>query len=188
MKISANSIKCGYILVYENNLWLVVKNPEHTKPGKGPAYIQLEMKNLKTNTKVNKRLNSSDTVEKAVLDERECQYLYLEDNELIFMYTDTFEQISISKDILGSKAVFLNDGIIVTIVLYQENPINVILPSTVVLEITETEPIIKGAAVNPGYKNAILSNGLHISVPHYLTIGEKIILKTEDHSFVSRVK
>lgn len=188
MKISANSIKLGNILVYNNELWYVSKMPEHTKPGKGPAYVQVELKNLKTTTKLNVRFSSSDTVERAQLEQKDFEFLYKEGDYLVFMDTSTFEQINLNKNVIGEKLAFLKDNMIVKIEFYQDNPINIELPQTIIAEIVETEAVIKGATVTSSYKSAILDNGVKVMVPSYLVVGEKIIVKTEDASFVERAK
>jgi elongation factor P len=177
MKVSANSIKVGNILVYRDELWRVIKSPEHVKPGKGPAYVQLEMKNLKTGNKLNERVSSSDYLEKAQLEQKDFQFLYLEDEKLVLMDTENFEQITLNKDLLGDKFQFL-----------EETPLSVELPQTIIGEVVETDPVIKGSTVTSSYKPAILSNGVKVMVPSYLTVGEKIVVKTEDSSFVERAK
>ncbi len=188
MKISANSIREGNILEYQNTLWVVSKKPEHIKPGKGGAYVQVEMKNLKTGTKVNERFSSSDYLEQATLEQKEHQYLYMENNYLVLMDLKSFEQILVDKEIIIDKLPFLLENMVVTVETYQDKPLNIILPSTVILEIVETSPIIKRATATPSYKPAILSNGVKIMIPSYLVNGEKIVVKVEDISFVERAK
>lgn len=188
MKISANEIKAGHILDHDGGLWIVSKNPEHTKPGKGGAYVQVEMKNLRTGNKLNQRFSSTETVEKAYLDQEEKQFLYAEDNKLICMDPNSFEQIALDKEILGDKLPFLVDGMSITLESYQEKPLSARLPATVTVEIEHTDPVIKGSTVTSSYKPAILTNGVRVMVPPYLTTGEKIVVKTEDASFVERAK
>lgn len=188
MRISANDIKSGNILDYEGELWVVAKTPEHTKPGKGGAYVQVEMKNLRTGNKLNQRFSSSDSVEKAFLERKTMQYLYQENNLLVFMDPDSFEQVMIDQDIMKENLPYLSDGMEVDIESYQDKPLNVILPQTVILEIIETDPVLKGATVTSSYKPAIMSNGLKVMVPPYLVTGEKIIVRTEDTSFVKRAE
>ncbi|XVN42234.1 MAG: elongation factor P [Candidatus Rickettsia vulgarisii] len=188
MKITANSIRVGNVLVHNGDLWVVSKNPEHTKPGKGPAYIQLEMKNLKTGTKLNERFSSSDYVEKAQLEHRDLQFLYFEDDKLVLMDNETFEQILIDKELLDERLPFLEDSMTLKVQFYEDTPLNVELPQTVISEIAETDPVIKGATVTSSYKPAILTNGIRVMVPPYLVVGEKIVVKTEDLSFVERAK
>lgn len=188
MKISVNSIKYGHILVHNDDLWVVSKMPEHTKPGKGPAYVQVEMKNLKNSTKINTRFNSSDYIEKAQLEQKDFQFLYFEEENLILMDTETFEQIAVNKDILGDRLPFLKDNMIVRLEFYENSPLNLQLPPTIVAEIIETDPVIKGSTITSSYKPAIVDNGVKVMVPSYLVIGEKIVIKTEDSSFVERAK
>ena len=188
MKITATAIKQGNILVHRDELWIVAKQPEHTKPGKGPAYMQVEMKSIKTGTKLNERFNSSDYIEKAQLEQKDYQYLYTEDNNLVLMDLESFEQITLPKTILGDKLPFIEDNMVVTIESYEEEALNIELPSTVILEIEQTDPVIKGATATSSYKPAILKNGVRVMVPPYLVTGEKIVVKTEDGSFVERAK
>jgi elongation factor P len=189
MKVAANSVRTGHILIYNDDLWVVAKQPEHTKPGKGPAYIQVEMKNLKTGTKTNERFNSSDYLDRAQLEQKEYQYLYMEGSNLVLMDLETFEQIHLSQDVVGEENMpYLADNMIVIIESFQEKPLNLRLPATVILEVKETDPVIKGATATSSYKPAIMENGLRVMVPPYLTTGEKIVVKTEDSTFVERAK
>lgn len=188
MKISANTVRAGNILVHNGELCVVTKQPEHVKPGKGPAYIQLEMKNIRTGTKLNERFNSSDMLERAELEQRKFQFLYFEENNMVLMDTENFEQIYVSKDILEEKLPFLADNMIVQLEFHNEKPIGIELPPTVIDEVVETDPVIKGATVTSSYKPAILANGVKVMVPSYLTVGEKIVVKTEDASFVERAR
>jgi len=189
MKIAANAVRAGNILIYNNDLWVVSKQPEHTKPGKGPAYIQVEMKNLKTGTKTNERFNSSDYLERAQLEQKEYQYLYMEGANLVLMDLETFEQIHLSEEVVGEENMpFLDDNMIVTVESFEEKPLNLRLPANVILEVMETDPVIKGATATSSYKPAILKNGIRVMVPPYLTTGEKIVVKTEDSTFVERAK
>lgn len=188
MKITATTIRSGNILLYEGELWVVSKQPEHTKPGKGPAYMQVEMKNIRTGTKINNRFSSSDYVERAQLEQREFQYLYAEGDNLVLMDLENFEQIHISKNIAEDKLPFLSDNMKVTLEFYEENPLNMTLPATVILTIEQTDPVIKGATATASYKPAIMNNGVRVMVPPYLVTGEDIVVKTEDSSFVERAK
>lgn len=188
MKISANSIRTGNILAYNNDLWIVSKTPEHTKPGKGGAYVQVEMKNLKTGAKIQERFSSSDYVEKAELEQKYFQFLYSEGDDLILMDVENYEQIPIKKTVLGSRLPFLQENMKVKVEFYQDTPLNIELPQTVILEIKETDPVIKGASATASYKPAILVNTVKVMVPQYLMIGDKIVVKTEDSSFIERAK
>jgi elongation factor P len=188
MKISANAVRSGNILVHNGELCVVSKQPEHVKPGKGPAYIQVEMKNLKTGSKLNERFNSSDMLEKAELEQRKFQFLYFEENNMVMMDTESFEQLLISKNLLEDKLPFLSDNMIVEVEFHEERPIGIELPQSVIAEVVETDPVIRGATATSSYKPAILANGVKVMVPAYLTIGEKIVVRTEDSSFVERAK
>lgn len=188
MKISANSIRSGNILVHEGALWIVSKTPEHTKPGKGGAYVQVEMKNIKTGTKLNQRFSSTDYIEKAFLEQKDYQYLYPEDDKLVFMDNETFEQIYLDKEIIGDRLPFLQDGMLVKVEFHGEEPLNVELPMNIISTIVETEPVIRGSTVTSTYKPAILENGVRVMVPPYIENGQKIVVRTEDSSFVERAK
>ena len=188
MKISANDIKAGNVLDYEGALWVVAKNPEHTKPGKGGAYAQVEMKNLRTGNKLNQRFSSVENVTRAFLESKEMQFLYIEDTHIIVMDPESFEQTRLSSDLLGSKLPFLTDGLIIKVEFYQDEALNIQLPATLVVEVEQTDPVIKGSTVTSSYKPAILINGLKVMVPPYLVSGEKIVVKTDDLSFVERSK
>lgn len=188
MAISANDIKNGTKFEYEGEVWVVIKNPIHTKPGKGGAYVQLEMKNVFTGTKTNKRFSSTEKFTQPHFEQIEMQYLYQEDNKIVMMDPNSFEQIMVNSEIMKDKLPFLEDGMTVKVEFYQEKPVWVVLPTTVILEVVETEPVIKGATVTSSYKPAILSNGLRITVPPYLVVGEKVVVRTEDATFVERAK
>ena len=188
MKIPANDIKKGNILVYKDALWVVSKQPTHVKLSKGGACVQVEMKNFKTGTKLNERINSLDWVEKASVEKRELQYLYVSEEDIYMMYPETGDQITIDKGILDDRLLFLENGMMVTVEFYEEKPLNVILPFTIICEIAETDPVMKGATVTSSYKPAVLTNGVIVKVPPYLTAGEKIVIKTEDSSYVERAK
>jgi elongation factor P len=188
MKISANEIKNGTILEHEGQLWVVIKNPEHTKPGKGGAYVQVEMKNLRTHNKLNQRFSSSENVEKAFLESKKMQFLYMEGDQIILMDQESFEQVGLDKKMLEEKVAFLTDGLELSVSFHNETPLSVTLPANLVGEIEHTDPIIKGSTVTSSYKPAILTNGLKVMVPPYLSNGEKIVVKTDDLTFVERAK
>lgn len=188
MKISANEIKNGNVLELNGHLWVVVKNPDHTKPGKGGAYVQLEMKNLRSGNKLNQRFSSTDYVEKAFLENRKMQYLYMEGENIVLMDQESFEQINVPSTMLGKKMAFLTDGLEVEVSFHNETPLSISLPTNMVVEVKQTDPVIKGATVTSSYKPAILVNGLKVMVPPYLVDGEKIVVKTDDLTFVERAK
>ncbi len=185
-KINANQIKPGQVLEYQKGLWTVVKT-EHVKPGKGGAFAQVELKNLITGTKLNERLRSEDTVERVTLEQREHSYLYEDGDMLVFMDQANYEQINLSKDWVGDDQVrFLHDGMIVTIEFHEERPIGMTLPDTVVLEVMETEPTIKGQTASSSYKPAKASNGMRVMIPPFMGVGERIVVSTETGEYMKR--
>lgn len=187
-KISANNLKPGHVLVLDSQLWVITKNPEHVKPGKGPAYVQAEMKNVKTGTKKNERFSSSDYLDKAFLEQKNMQYLYTEGDDLVLMDTENYEQINVTKNIVGEKYVLLVDNMLLKAEFFDNQIISMSFPQNMVAEVAEADPAIKGGTVAPSYKTAILTNGLKVKVPNYVESGEKIVINTEDLSFVERAK
>ena len=189
MKVSANSLKQGNVIVHEGRLWVIAKPTDHVKPGKGPAYVQAEMKELKTGTKLNHRFSSSDYIEKAYLERKPYQFLYEMENILYMMSQDDAAQIEVNKNAINKDQLpFIHEGMVLEIEFFEEDAINFILPTTVILEIESTEPSIKGSTAAPSYKPALMSNGVTVKVPSYLSSGEKIVVKVEDCSFVERAK
>jgi len=187
MKINGVAIRVGNILDYNGKLWVVTKT-QHTQPGKGGAYMQVEMKALQEGTKLNERFRSADTVERVYLDERPFQYLYPEGDDFIFMDQDTFEQITISSDFVGDAAAFLQDGMIVNISMYEGRPISVQLPDTVILTIDQADAVVKGQTASSSYKPAILENGLRVMVPPHIESGMRVVINTADATYVERAK
>lgn len=187
MKISGNEIRIGNVIEYEKSLWVAVKTM-HTQPGKGGAYMQVELKNLLTGTKKNERFRSAESVERVFLEEQPYQYLYADGTDLVFMDQQTYEQITLATEFVGDAAAFLQDNMIIDICLYEGKPISVKLPDTVVLEITQAEPVVKGQTATSSYKPAILSNGLKVMVPPHIDIGMRVVVNTADCSYVERFK
>ena len=185
MKINGNEIRIGNIIEHQNSLWLAVKT-NAVKPGKGGAFNQVELKNLINGSKLNQRFRSSETVEKVRLEQKPHTYLYAEGDMLVFMNSENYEQINLEADFIGTKAAFLTDGMEVQLEFHDERPISVSIPDQVVLEITETEPVVKGQTAANSYKPAILSNGVRTSVPPFISVGERITVMTEDGSYVKR--
>ena len=188
MKINANSIRLGTVLEHNNRLWVVVKNPEHTQPGKGGAYVQIEMKDIKTGTKLNERFSSSESVEKVRLDTKSYQFLYFEDDNLTLMDNETFEQISVNKAILGDQLAYLQDGMNLDIELYNEEVITATVPEKITAVIAQTEPVIKGQTATSSFKPAILDNGVRIMVPPFVNVDDKVIVRTTDSTYLERAK
>ncbi|MDR3031400.1 MAG: elongation factor P [Holosporales bacterium] len=187
MKIGTNEIRVGNVIEHMSKLWIVLKT-QHVQPGKGGAFMQVEMKGLKDGSKLNERFRSADVVEKVFLEEVAYQFLYSDGNLLHFMDQNTFEQIQLSSDLIGESGQFLFEGMEVNICLYEGDPISVSLPSTVVLEIVEAEPVVKGQTATSSYKPAILSNGVKIMVPQHIESGAKVVVNTADASYVERAK
>ena len=185
MKINGNEIRPGNVVQHQDSLWVAVKI-NAVKPGKGPAYAQVELKNLLDGRKLNERFCASETVERVRLEQRDHTYLYEEGDMVVFMDGESFEQISIPKDMIGDRAAFLQDGMQVVVESHEGKAIGVQLPEQVVLEITETEPTVKGQTASSSYKPSIVENGLRVMVPPYITVGEKIIVNTETIEFVKR--
>ena len=186
MKINATEIRVGMILEYKNDLWEVLKT-QHVKPGKGGAFAQVEMKSLNKNTKLNERFRSSESVEKASLEEIKFNYLYNDDTNYYFMNPKTFDQINIKKDIIGNKGKILTENLEVSINFYDEKPISVELPNQITSKVESTDAAIKGQTVSSSYKPAILDNGINIQVPPFIESGDKIIIDTRSIQYVKKI-
>jgi elongation factor P len=186
-KINGNEIRPGNVIEHQGGLWVAVRT-NHVKPGKGGAYNQVELKNLLNGTKLNERFRSAETVEKIRLEQKDFSYLYEQGDALVFMDTESYEQLELQKDFVGDRAAFLQDGMMVTVELYQEKPIGISLPDQVTLTITEADPVVKGQTAASSYKPAILSNGVRTMVPPFVSTGTKIVVMTADGSYVERAK
>lgn len=187
MKINGNAIKVGNVIEHNGRLWVAVKT-QHTQPGKGGAFLQVELKDIRTGTKLNERFRSSETVERARLDEREYQFLFAEGDQYTFMDQQTFDQISLPKEMIGDQADFLKDGMVVTILSYEEDPITVKLPDTIVMEVVEADAVVKGQTASSSYKPGILENGRRVMIPPHIEAGTKIVVNTEDGTYLERAK
>ena len=186
MKINAGEIRVGMLLEYKNNLWLVLKT-QHVKPGKGGAFAQVEMKSVVKNTKLNERFRSSETVEKAEVDEKKFNFLYIEGESCHFMDNKTFEQVEIPKSITGEKYKLLKENLEVTISFMEEKPISIELPNNIECTIESTDAAIKNQTASSSYKPALLDCGIKIDVPPFIESGEKIIVDTRTLEYVKRV-
>ena len=188
MKIDGNQIKVGNILEINSKLWRVLKT-QHTQPGKGGAYLQVEMKEIREGTKMNERFRSSESVERAILDERLCQYLYSENNKFFFMDNASYEQIEIGEDIISeSQSKFLLENDNINLQFYEGLVVGIELPDSVTLKVEETEAVVKGQTASSSYKPAIIKDNIRILVPPHIEAGSKIVIKTEDLSYVERSK
>ena len=187
MKILGNEIKPGMIIEHKDNLWSVLKT-QHVKPGKGGAFNQVELKGIKKGTKLNERFRSSDTVERAILDEKKFSFLYEDENNCHFMDQTNFEQIQINKKLIGEKSKLLKENMEVNLQFHEEEPLSVDLPSSVELKIETTDAAIKGQTASSSYKPATLENGIKIMVPPFINADDKIVLDTRTLEYVKKVK
>ena len=187
MKINGNAIRPGNLIEHNGRLWRAVKT-QHVKPGKGGAFLQVELKDVRDGTKLNERFRSDDTVERARMDEVEYQFLFAEGDLLTFMNNESFEQITVNADLVGEPLPFLREGMTVTMEMYEEEPISVSLPETVVEEIVEAEPVVKGQTASSSYKPATLANGVRVMVPPHVESGTRIVVNTGDASYVERAR
>ena len=185
MKINGNQIKPGNVLEHNGQLWAVVKT-DHVKPGKGGAFAQVEMKNLVNGSKLNERFRATESVEKVRLEQKDFQYLYEQEDMLVFMDNETYEQLELAKDFVGERAAFLQDGMMVTVEMHEEKPIGISLPDQVVLEVVETEPVVKGQTVSSSYKPSKLENGVRCMVPPFISAGERIVVDTSEIAYLRR--
>ncbi|MDA9733663.1 elongation factor P [Candidatus Pelagibacter sp.] len=186
MKINAGEIRVGMLLEYKNDLWQVLKT-QHVKPGKGGAFAQVEMKSLNKNTKLNERFRSSETVEKASLEETTFNYLYSDEANYFFMDPKTFEQIEIKKGTIGDKGKLLTENLQVSVSFYNENPLSIELPNQVQCKIDSTDAALKGQTVSSSYKPATLDNGLNIQVPPFIEVGDEIVVDTRNLEYIKKV-
>ena len=186
MKISGNEIRVGMLIEHKDDLWQVLKT-QHVKPGKGGAFAQVEMKSVNKNTKLNERFRSSDTVEKASLDEIKFNFLYEDETDYYFINQKNFEQINIKKDIVGEKGKMLTENLEVDISFYNERPLTVDLPNQVTCRVKNTDVALKGQTVSSSYKPAILNNGVKIQVPPFVESGDKIIVDTRTIEYVKKI-
>jgi elongation factor P len=184
-KINGNEIRPGYVIEHDGGLWVAVRT-NTVKPGKGGAYNQVELKNLINGTKLNERFRSAETVEQVRLDLKDFSYLYEQGDQLVFMDTQSYEQLELAKDFVGERSAFLQDGMMVTVQLYEEKPIGIKLPDQVVLEIAEADPVVKGQTAASSYKSAVLENGIKILVPPFIAVGERVLVDTNELTYLRR--
>lgn len=184
-KINGNEIRPGNVLEHNGGLWAAVK-VDHVKPGKGGAFAQVELKNLRNGSKLNERFRSADKVERVRLEQKDQQFLYESDGMLVFMDTETYEQIELPADILGDRRPFLQDGMTVVIEYYEAEALNATLPQKVTCKVVETEPVVKGQTAANSFKPAVLDNGVRVTVPPFVGQDEDIIVSTETMEYVER--
>tara|TARA_B100000579_G_C22353325_1_gene630485 strand:- start:15 stop:575 length:561 start_codon:yes stop_codon:yes gene_type:complete len=186
MKINAGEIRVGMLLEHKSDLWQVLKT-QHVKPGKGGAFAQVEMKSVNKNTKLNERFRSNETVEKASLEEIKYNFLYQDDKNYIFMEPRSFEQIEVSKEIIGEKGKLLTENLEVLVSFYNDKPISIDLPNQVTCKIESTDVALKGQTVSSSYKPAVLDNGLNIQVPPFIESGDEIIIDTRNLEYIKKI-
>lgn len=187
MKVDANTVRKGHVLDYNGKLWLVIKS-EIMIPGKGNAIIQIEMRDVRTGIKTNERFRTQETVERVQLHDHEMQFLFSSGDEYTFMDQENFEQYVVGRDIIGDSAVFLQEGMICNVQTYENTPLSVELPGSVILEIVEADPVVKGQTASSSYKPAKLSNGVRVMVPPFVEAGTRIVVNTSDCSYIERAK
>lgn len=187
MKINGNEIRPGNVIQHQNTIWVAVKT-QHVKPGKGGAFAQIEMKNLIDGRKLNERFRATETVERVRLEQKDYQFLYEQGEMLVFMDMETYEQLELQKDFVGERAAFLQDGMEVTVESHEGRPIGIQLPDHVTLEVSETEPHLKGQTVSSSYKPALLENGVRTTVPPFIVVGDRIIVDTNEITYVRRAE
>jgi elongation factor P len=186
-KIAGNEIRPGSMIEHQGQLWVAVKT-QAVKPGKGGAYAQVELKDIVNDTKLNERFRSSETVEEIYLDKKDFTFLFATDDMLTFMDVETYDQIELQKDFVGDQAQFLADGMKVMLQLYEGKPISIKLPAQVTLEVVEADAVMRGGTAAPSYKGAKLENGMQIQVPPFINAGTKVVVSTEDGSYVRRAE
>ena len=186
MKLYASEIRVGMLIEYKNDLWQVLKT-QHVKPGKGGAFAQVEMKSVNKNTKLNERFRSSESVEKASLDETKFNYLYDDETDFHFMNPKSYEQINIKKEVVGEKGKLLTENLKITVSFYNDNPISIELPNQVQCKIEITDIALKGQTVSSSYKPATLDNGLNIQVPPFIDSGDEIIIDTRTLEYIKKI-
>ena len=187
MKINAIDIKPGNVLEHAGRLWVVLKR-ELNQPGKGGAFAQVEMRDLKSGNKTNERFRTQETVERIRLDEKEMQFLYFEGDLATFMDNESYEQVTVAREMIGEPADFLRDGMICTLQLHEGTPLSVTLPQTVTMDLVEADPVVKGQTASSSYKPGKLDNGRRVLVPPHLEAGTRIVVNTADGSYVERAK
>jgi elongation factor P len=185
MKINGNEIRPGNVIEHNGSLWAAVKT-NAVKPGKGGAFNQVELKNLIDGTKLNERFRASETVERVRLEQKDFQFLYEQGDMLVFMDNESYEQLELQKDFVGDRAAFLQDGMMVTVEVYEEKPIGISLPDQVTLAIIEADPVVKGQTAASSYKPAVMENGVRVMVPPFIESGERILVDTNEISYIRR--
>jgi elongation factor P len=187
MKINAIDLKPGNVLEHQNKLWLVLKR-DIVQPGKGGAFTVIEIRDLRSGNKATERFRTQETVERVRLDEKEMQFLYMEGDQATFMDNDTFEQVTVPRELIGDPADFLQDGMVCKVMTYEGTPLSVEMPSSVVMELVEADPVVRGQTASSSYKPGKLENGRRVLIPPHVEAGTRIVVSTADGSYVERAK
>jgi len=187
MKINGNAVRPGNVIEHKSRLWVAVRT-SHVKPGKGGAFAQIELRDIRDGTKLNERFRATESVERVILDEADCTYLYAEGDNHIFMHGETFEQFAMSAEMIGDAVVYLQDGMNVTLLSHEGEPISVSLPEQVIVTVIEADAVVKGQTASSSYKPAVVDNGERVMVPPHIETGTRIVVRTEDGSYVERAK
>lgn len=186
-KINGNEIRPGNVILHQDKLWVAVK-VDHVKPGKGGAYAQVELKAILEGTKLNERFRSAETVERVSLEVKDFTFLYEQGDNLVFMDQETYEQIELAKDFVGERAAFLQDGMKVTLELHEERPLGIRMPQQVTLSIVEADPVVRGQTAANSFKPAKLENGVRVMVPPFIGVGERVVVDTEEVTYLRRAE
>ena len=187
MKVNANTLKPGNVIEYNGKLFSIIKG-EISQPGKGGAFVNMTMRDIQNGNKDVQRFRTQESLEKIRLEQDDYQYLYPDDDQFTFMHLETYEQINIDAELIGEPAKFLQDGMTVVVESYDEKPLSVRLPDTIVAEIVESEPVVKGQTATTSFKPAILDNGVKIMVPPHIGTDVRVVVRTEDSTYVEKAK
>jgi elongation factor P len=187
MKINAIDLKPGNVLEHQNKLWIVLKR-ELVQPGKGGAFAQVEIRDLRSGNKATERFRTQETVERVRLDEKDMQFLYVEGDQATFMDNDNYEQVAVPRDLIGDPADFLQDGMTCQVMLYEGTPLSVQMPPTAVFAVVEADPVVRGQTASSSYKPGRLENGRRVMIPPFIEAGTRIVVNTADGSYVERAK
>jgi elongation factor P len=187
VKVNANTLRAGQVIEHNGHLFTVIK-AENIQPGKGTPVTQVDLRRLADGIKVTERFRTQETVERAYIDERDFTYLFQEGDSYTFMDVESYDQLQVPKEVIGDPAVFLQDGMKVAIRTHEGKPVSVALPQKVTLEVVEADPVVKGQTAASSYKPAIMSNGVRVMVPPFITAGTRIVVNTEDSSYLERAK
>ena len=187
MKINAIDLKAGNVLEHQNKLWVVLKR-ELVQPGKGGAFAQLEIRDLKSGNKATERFRTQESVERVYLDEKEMQFLYMEGDQATFMDNDSYEQIQVPRDLIGDPADFLADGMVCKVMVYEGTPLSVEMPPSVTMALVEADPVVRGQTASSSYKPGKLENGRRVMLPPHVEAGTRIVVNTADGSYIERAK